>query len=95
MRTTYPRSAVQPHDWTGKQWDFDVPFPVAAGVAGKLGMCQPVVDELNNRLSKLAITACQATLWPTKVWIYCSMMYLIHFGTGTLQYQFLPLAALA
>jgi hypothetical protein len=54
MRTSFPKSNVQPHDWTGKQWDFDVPFPIAACVAGRLGMCQPVVDELNNRLSKLS-----------------------------------------
>lgn len=61
MRSSYPRSAIQPHDWTGKQWDFDVPFPVIACVAGTLGICQPVVDELNNRLRKL----------PRKASVYC------------------------
>jgi hypothetical protein len=37
---------------TGKQWDFDCPFPVVACIAGTLGLCQPVVDELNNKLRK-------------------------------------------
>jgi hypothetical protein len=55
LRTTYPQSAVDANDVTGKQWDFDVPFPVVACVAGKLGACQAVVDELNNRLRKLVI----------------------------------------
>jgi len=53
LRATFPRSRIGEHDFTGKQWDFDVPFPLVACVAGKLGLCQPVVDELNNRLLKL------------------------------------------
>lgn len=55
MRATYPKSAIDPNDLTGKQWDFDVPFPVVACVAGRLGLCQPVIDELNNRLRKLPL----------------------------------------
>ncbi len=57
MRATFPKSAVGPHDWTGKQWDFDVPFPMVACVAGTLCICQPVIDELNNNLRKLNTTS--------------------------------------
>jgi hypothetical protein len=53
MRTTYPKSATDPNEVTGKQWDFPVPFPVVACVAGRLGLCQPVIDEISIRLSKL------------------------------------------
>jgi len=53
MRAIYPKSAVDPNDLTGKQWDFAVPFPLMACVAGRLGLCQPVIDELSHRLSKL------------------------------------------
>jgi len=53
MRASYPKSAVDPNDLAGKQWDMDFPSPVVACVAGKLGLCQPVVDELSNQLSKL------------------------------------------
>ncbi len=53
MRATFPRSNIEPNDMAGKQWDFNVSFPIAACVAGTLGLCQPVVDELSHRMSKL------------------------------------------
>src|SRR5438874_41079 len=56
MRTSFPRSDVKEHDSTGKQWDFDVDFPLVACVAGKLGLCQTVVSELQDNLSRLPET---------------------------------------
>jgi hypothetical protein len=54
MRTTFPRSAVRPHDDTGKTWDFDIPFPLMAAVAGRLGDCVTVVSELNRLLREFS-----------------------------------------
>ena len=50
LRATFRSSNVAPNDNCGKQWDFSVRFPIAACVAGQFGTCQPLVDELDNRL---------------------------------------------
>jgi hypothetical protein len=51
MRASF-RGGISPNDVSGKQWDFDVPYPLMACVAGKLCLCQPLVDELQNYLAK-------------------------------------------
>ncbi len=50
MRASF--GPLRPNEYAGKQWDFDVSFPVVACVAGKFGLCQPIIDELNNRLRR-------------------------------------------
>src|SRR5712691_2470699 len=54
MRTTFPRSKVGPHDDTGKQWDFPLPFTATACVAGAMSVAQPLVDELAVQLKRVA-----------------------------------------
>jgi hypothetical protein len=54
MRTTYPQSNVVPHDDTGKQWDFPLPFTATACVAGVMSVCQPLTDELAAQLKRVA-----------------------------------------
>ena len=49
-RALFPRSNVRPHDETGKTWDFNIPNPLIAAVAGRLGDCATVVSELNRLL---------------------------------------------
>jgi hypothetical protein len=51
-RTSFPRSNVRPHDETGKTWDFSIPNPLIAAVAGRLGDCATVVSELNRLLGE-------------------------------------------
>jgi hypothetical protein len=50
MRGTF--RGLSPNDNSGKQWDFAVSYPLVACIAGRFGACQPVIDELNNRLRK-------------------------------------------
>lgn len=50
MRASF--RSLKPNDSAGKQWDFDVPYPLVACVAGVFGVCQPTIDELHDYLSK-------------------------------------------
>jgi hypothetical protein len=54
LRTSFPRSNICPNDDTGKTWDFNIPIPLIAAVAGTLGDCATVVSELNRLLREHA-----------------------------------------